>query len=84
MLISRYWSPAPKAIEEKHKQLLPVCPKTALGRKKRKAISKLFVLYANAIHSKILILQSTRLDYCMRLVKNGNLSSFCRKILEHQ
>ena len=42
MLISRYWSPAPKAIEEKHKQLLPVCPKTALGRKKKKGYLKAF------------------------------------------
>ena len=69
------------------KASLVILPRFAVEKKKKKmimAIAKLFVLYANAIHSKILILQSTRLDYCMRLVKNGNLSSFCRKILEHQ
>ena len=70
MLISRYWSPAPKAIEEKHKQLLPVCPKTALGRKKRKAISKLFVLYANAINAN----SKQKTNICLKNNRTQNVS----------
>ena len=54
------------------KTSMVIPPRFAVEKKKKKmimAIAKLFVLYSNAIHSKILILQSTRLDYCMRLVK---------------
>ena len=70
MLISRYWSPAPKAIEEKHKQLLPVCPKTALGRKKRKAISKLFVLHANAMNTN----SKQKTNICLKKNRTQNVS----------
>ena len=75
MLISRYWSPAPKAIEEKHKQLLPVCPKTALERKKKKGYLKAFCVTRKRNEYKL----ETKNKYLFKKKKQNTECKFKRQ-----